>query len=676
MKVFALAARSFGIWFVFPCLSALAAQSQRRPIDPPQTDTLPQAWLSRASEAIRQSEYHFSEIQDEVWSAPNQSQELRSLISRNGIEVVPRGTGPRFKLSLRTASFGRGLELQELSCQALSARENRVELDHGLLTEWFVNDERGIEQGWTIERRPGGDPKEPLWIALKVAGDLAPIVDDDRRSARWVNASGVSRLHYRGLTVRDGSGRELDAALASHPHGLGIQVDDGGALYPLRVDPILAGPWTAESNQEDAYFGYSVATAGDVNGDGYSDVIVGAPLFDNGQAGEGRAFVYLGSALGLAANAAWTRESNQADAGFGTSVATAGDVNRDGYADVIVGAVGFDNGQAGEGRAYVYLGSSTGLATSAVWIAEGNSANAGFGHEVATAGDVNGDGRSDVIVGAPSYGFFQGDPFYFGRASVYLGSGVGLAASAAWTAEGSQYQDYFGESVGTAGDVNGDGYSDVIVGSCAGPGGTAYVYLGSAVGLSTTAVWNVPGSLGHASVGTAGDVNGDGYSDVIVADTEGIAVSQGIARAYLGSALGLATSAAWTAEGATTFGGFGQSLGTAGDVNGDGRSDVIVGEPGAPPAGASYVYVGSATGLSASPAWMWSPGQGPVGFGYSVGTAGDVNGDGYSDVIVGDPYFENGEIGEGRAFVFYGLDHPLAPVAPGSFQSGGTVQVP
>ncbi|HSN75674.1 MAG TPA: integrin alpha, partial [Anaerolineae bacterium] len=105
-----------------------------------------------------------------------------------------------------------------------------------------------------------------------------------------------------------------------------------------------------------ALFGGSVGTAGDVNGDGYADVIVGATYFDNGQTDEGRAFVYHGGAAGLSVAPAWTAESDQADAYFGGSVGTAGDVNGDGYADVVVGATYFDNGQTDEGRAFVYYG--------------------------------------------------------------------------------------------------------------------------------------------------------------------------------------------------------------------------------------------------------------------------------------------------------------------------------
>ena len=99
-------------------------------------------------------------------------------------------------------------------------------------------------------------------------------------------------------------------------------------------------------------------------------------LYDNGQTDEGRAYVYLGSASGLATSAAWTAESDQADALFGYSVASAGDVNGDGYSDVVVGAYGYDNGQNEEGRAYLYLGSTSGLAPIAVWTAESDQAYA------------------------------------------------------------------------------------------------------------------------------------------------------------------------------------------------------------------------------------------------------------------------------------------------------------
>ena len=181
-------------------------------------------------------------------------------------------------------------------------------------------------------------------------------------------------------------------------------------------------------------------------------MIVGAYGYDNGVTDEGRAFVYHGSAAGLSATPAWTAESDQANALFGYSVATAGDVNGDGYSDVIVGAYRYDHGQSDEGRAFVFYGSAAGLSATADWTAESDQLGAHFGYSVASAGDVNGDGYSDVIVGAYLYDSGQGE----GQAFVYQGSAAGLSGTPNWTAHSDQLFAYFGISVASAGDVNGD----------------------------------------------------------------------------------------------------------------------------------------------------------------------------------------------------------------------------
>jgi len=458
------------------------------------------------------------------------------------------------------------------------------------------------------------------------------------------------------------------------------ETDEGRVfVYHGSADGLAPTPaWTAESDQQSAFFGASVSTAGDVNGDGFSDVVVGAPLYDHGQFAEGRAYVYHGSVTGLAEAPAWTAENNQAEAEFGASVAMAGDVNGDGFSDLIVGAARYDNGQSNEGRAYVYHGSAGGLGVAPAWTAENDQAEAEFGTSVATAGDVNGDGYSDVIVASPLFDFFQTDE---GRAYVYHGSVTGLALTAAWTVESNQDLAYFGASVATAGDVNGDGYSDVIVGAIGSDGnrGRAFAYQGSAAGLATTAAWTASadqtGGRFGVSVATAGDVNGDGLSDVIVgADgIDFVGENDGWAFAYHGSTAGLATAAGWTAESNQADAEFGVSVGTAGDVNGDGYSDVIVGahryDQGQVDEGRVFVYHGSAPGLSTAPAWSAEGDQAGALFGSTVGTAGDVNGDGYSDVIVGARQFDNGQNDEGRAFVYHGSISGLAAGAAWTTES-------
>ncbi|MBI4320038.1 MAG: FG-GAP repeat protein [Chloroflexi bacterium] len=253
-------------------------------------------------------------------------------------------------------------------------------------------------------------------------------------------------------------------------------------------------------------------------GDGYADVIVGAPTNSYGTP---RVFAYFGSASGLSATASWTVSGTASSTRFGASVAATGDVNGDGFGDVMVGAPG-DNSAA----AYVYYGSSTGLSPVANWFAQSDQQYSRFGISVASAGDVNHDGYPDVIIGAPYYGSSNQ-----GAAFVFYGSATGLGPSgspsnADWRADGMQTDTFLGSAVGTAGDVNGDGYAAVIVGDpyyspASGTWGGAFVYLGSATGLSSSPTWTGSGryTLG-ASVSTAGDVNRDGFSDIIVGEPQ------------------------------------------------------------------------------------------------------------------------------------------------------------
>jgi len=165
-----------------------------------------------------------------------------------------------------------------------------------------------------------------------------------------------------------------------------------------------------------------VCGAGDVNGDGYHDIIVGEPLYTHEQPYEGRASVYYGSASGPSSSPDWVAEGNQRNCLLG-EVSNAGDVNGDGYDDVIVGASNCSHGQIEEGAVFAYYGSASGLSSSPDWTAESNQGAASFGQSVATAGDVNNDGYDDIIIGAPKYDTYYTDA---GRAYVYYGSFDGL----------------------------------------------------------------------------------------------------------------------------------------------------------------------------------------------------------------------------------------------------------
>jgi hypothetical protein len=223
--------------------------------------------------------------------------------------------------------------------------------------------------------------------------------------------------------------------------------------------------------------------------------------------------------------------------------------------------------QTADAHVYLYLGSSTGLATSPSWTADGNSFD-GFGTAVCGAGDVNGDGYADFAISAPN----------LNEVFVYHGGPSGPGGSPATTLSTA------GNALASAGDVNGDGYADLVVGSPNSGGevsvGRAEVFLGSSTGLSTTAAWSVDG-VGHQALGfavTGGDFDDDGYSDVAVGVPQDNGGSGG-ALIFLGSATGLSTTPAMRDSTVEVGALLGSSL-AAGDASGDGYSDLFLGAPG------------------------------------------------------------------------------------------------
>jgi uncharacterized integral membrane protein len=445
-----------------------------------------------------------------------------------------------------------------------------------------------------------------------------------------------------------------------------VQTRSRSVEYASRTSATLSPLWTAESNIVDARFGWCLSSAGDVNNDGFDDVLIGASNYSDDQSLEGRACLYLGSPTGLAGSPSWLVDGNGNMAYLGWSLASAGDVNDDGYDDVIIGAPVHTNDSSGEGRAYVYLGSPTGLSAAPSWTAEGDQDDARFGISVASAGDVNNDGYDDVIVGASHYDNGSENE---GRAFVYLGSSSGLSSLPSWSAESDQAWAHSGISVSSAGDVDNDGYGDVIVGAYQYDNGepdegSAYVYLGSSSGLSPSPSWTAESDQASAffgsSVSSAGDVNNDLYDDVIVGAHQynnGHA-AEGRVFVYLGSSSGPSATPSWTAESDQDSAHFGYSVASAGDVDDDGYDDIIVGahyySNVQTNEGAAFLYLGSSSGLPTSPTWTAESDLENAWFGCSVSSAGDANGDGFSDVLIGAWGYANGESDEGRAYLYGG----------------------
>ena len=393
--------------------------------------------------------------------------------------------------------------------------------------------------------------------------------------------------------------------------------------------------------QSFAYFGWSVAV-GDVNGDGAEDIATGATNENvSGNTGQGRVYVFSGADHSMIFTL--DTPSPQAAGYFGNSVAV-GDVNGDGKGDIAVGAY-FENvgGNLDQGRAYVFSGADGSLLFTLD--TTNPQAFGHFGYSVAV-GDVNGDGEGDIAVGAGAEDV-DGNRGQ-GRAYVFSGADGSLL----FTLDTPNPQAFasFGYSL-TVGDVNGDGKGDISVGAFSEDvggnleQGRTYVFSGANGSLLFTL--DTPNPQAFASFGyslTVGDVNGDGKGDISVGarreDVDGI-FNQG--RAYVFSGADGSLLFTLNAPNAKENAQFGVSA-AAGDVNGDGKSDVAVGAyyDGSNYAGRTYVYSGADGSLLLTLKSIYG-GQ----FGYSV-AVGDVNSDGKAEIAVGAPH----QIDSGRVFIF------------------------
>ncbi|MFB3909330.1 MAG: FG-GAP-like repeat-containing protein [Candidatus Eisenbacteria bacterium] len=417
--------------------------------------------------------------------------------------------------------------------------------------------------------------------------------------------------------------------------------------------------WSVNGGAQN-WLGSQVSTAGDVNGDGYDDAAIGAPIYANGQTSEGAVYVYLGSPAGLAATPQIVLESNVANASFGGSVDTAGDVNGDGYDDIVVGAHRYANGQSSEGRAYLFYGSANGILSTPAWTFESNVADASLGLHVCGNGDVNGDGFADVLVAAPDLANGQS---LEGRVYLFCGSANGLPAQADWTYESNVVGGRCGWGLGFAGDLNGDGYSDLAfdTGSNAPANGGVLVFFGGGNGPAAAPDRFFASNHGGFAdnLYTAGDVNGDGFSD-LVATEETLNNNTGAITILGGWESGSGLPVLDSRNGQQVGEQFGADARSAGDVNGDGYGDVIAGAPRNDNAhtdeGVVRLYLGGPSLPSGTASITRDGGQESALFGYSV-AQGDWNGDGYSDLATGAPYWDGSFVDGGAVQIFYGSEN-------------------
>ena len=477
------------------------------------------------------------------------------------------------------------------------------------------------------------------------------------------------------------------------------------AVPPSNFGALLNGIDAADTS------GYSVASAGDVNGDGYDDILIGANFADPGVAEAGETYLVYGSASGLPPTV--DLASLDGSNGFvmngiamsdtsGVSVSSAGDINNDGFDDMLIAAPSADpDGRLNAGQTYVVFGSATGVDVNGSFdlsslngtngfVIDGVAAADRLGFSVASAGDVNGDGIDDIIIAAPTAspnGTFSGATY------VVYGSATGFAANFdlstldgtnGFVMNGLTADDRSGYSVSSAGDVNGDGLDDMLIGAFQADEidgttsgvtnvGETYVVFGSTTSAAELDLSALDGTNGFVvngidafdysgeSVSSAGDVNGDGFADILIGASDADASVNGpfdTGETYVvyGTDTGFSAELdladldgtnGFIMKGVDGFDYSGLSVSSAGDVNGDGFDDILIGASSADPngfsSGESYLVFGAASGIPANV--NLSELDGTNGFvfngidafdfsGHSVSSAGDVNGDGFDDLLI------------------------------------------
>ncbi len=692
-------------------------------------------WYQRSASHIRDREYFIHPFGREanVYVSANNKQRLGFKFTPEGYSVkniVTRDGQEQWEFNSRFAGINRvGSENKKSSFRTSFNLKNQLEYEYDGYTVQYINNENGMRQNFVVTKPLTGKGK--VEVVLEVSGDLLPKMQGENQLALHTteNESDV-RIIYDDVKVWDAKNQPLQASMSIRDKNeLVITVDDEHAIYPITIDPLNHAPdWTDSGSgllfsaltdlSVPLLYGFSVSGSGDLNGDGFDDVVIGAPAYVDiinlgdgtfNPVGVGAAFVYFGSAAGLSAEPGEVLQpTSVVGALFGFSVSAAGDVNGDGRGDLIVGAPGdkvsltvlLGSVDVAVGKVYVYHGTqfdgnlntqptvaaSISLKQSDFGTLLTTPINPLYGFSVSSAGDVNNDGKSDILVGSPAYIDLLSLNLG-GRVDVYHGSTTGIGSTPSRIIKGGLLNGLFGYSVSSAGKVNNDNYSDIIVGAPASINllavGAAYVFHGSASGITATTTagantsLNAPGLLNKTlfgySVSNAGDVNNDGRGDVIIGEPlaidlfSGSLVAVGKAHIFYGSSSGVLTTGSTSLTsprkpgilGAITGNLlFGFSVSGVKDMNCDGIDDVIIGEPGGTSislgtgllglvsanaiSGQAYIYYGkNSTGPVDTPGYSIVHQGGSLSvanlLGYSVKGAGDFNGDGRADFLVGAP---------------------------------------
>jgi len=516
---------------------------------------------------------------------------------------------------------------------------------------------------------PGVAPSLPVAWSKTFSGTVVPSIGNIAAIGGDLNGDGFADL----VLQNDQAPTEADVYL-------------GRTGFPT-LTPVVVPMPPVHSNDDIPGTVRSLAPAGDVDGNGFSDLGVVVQIGSN----QLTPLVYVFDAKGdpTATNPGLAvfgdQSANQNGTAFGISATSAGDINGDGFSDVVVGQPSFSNPDTQEGRFMVFMGGPCTPNCAAPtfnapvnW--EGNQGGAMMGWAVTGGGDFNGDGFADVAVSAPHHSYIVihvGTVSDAGIVQIFDGGPSGLSAEPNQSIVSLVAGAEFGSALVNAGDVNGDGFADLLVSAplanngSVSQAGTVSLYLGSPTGLKLPAIWTYSGTVANEHLGfhLAGgcDVDGDGRSDVIVSATT-TASGTPAALVFTGQQNGLSANPLVVLGSDQTADDYGIQVACAGDVNGDTYSDVAMGEAEYD-AGLGYaqgrvrVFNGGPSLSSAVPAATLIGNQGDGRFGAGIGGGGDVDADGYGDLVVGQQWFTDTAFAEGQAYVFLGGPSGVDPNA-------------
>ena len=669
-------------------------------------------WLNNAQSFIEQKEYSFKK-KSTSFIAANIAQKVVYTINANGYSVKPilssnNNTISKWKTSFEIVSINKGASSFAPAPKPwLSLKDGYLLQQHKNFSVEYINNKNGLRQNFIVDQKPVGNKNLTVSLTIKNS-DLSTRVINNL-VVKMVDKKEKTILQYDELKVWDANKKHLNAHMEiSEKENINIVINDKNATYPITIDPLNhSAEWSGTAQgilpsvigqlSVDAAYGYTVAGVGDVNGDGYDDVAIGAPAMADVISGSGElvsvgaVFVYYGSANGLSntPNAMLQPSTAVAGALFGFSIA-GGDVNADGKNDIIVGAPldkitistgGSSTASGTVGKVYVFSGANLSnvstspllsLQLSGSGILQNGinlSVNALFGFSVSVTEDLNNDGKKDIIVGSPMYAGIKTNilgvqllDVQSGGAFLFLSNGSNyniqqlVAPTSSLLGLGILSSNIngllFGISVDGVGDYNGDGKPDVAIGAPAGIDlssvsallngkllqGSVMVYYGNGAGTTTqpgaTLTATSGGLLSNLLGSLANIANLFGYSVKGVKNTSGNRTGNILVGAPLGGTL------------TNLLGGLQIKTGTV---------SVFIKKSGASGSIAPDQQLSSPRNNNTVLALI----QSSLLFGFSLDNAYDVNCDGIADIIVGEPASSGAQlisanVAGGSAYVFLG----------------------